>query len=105
MQAAIAIARRHLLLILALLPAIPAGAGWNALPAPGVPEATAFRDWRGLETSRLIADDSGALYLYLGDTLYRGRNHGADWSVLTTCPYGNVSPVYRPILMYRDDWL
>ncbi|MBW8889790.1 MAG: hypothetical protein JF616_18685 [Fibrobacteres bacterium] len=105
MKNAFAPARIRLALIQALLLAIPAGAGWTALAAPNIPEATAFRDWRGLETSRLIADDSGALYLYLGDTLYQGRNRGEDWSVLTTCPYGEASPVYRPILLYRDDWL
>jgi hypothetical protein len=107
MKASLALARRHLLLVQAFLLAIPASAGWTALPAPGIPEATAFRDWRGLETSRLIADDSGALYLYLGDTLYRGRKGGADWSVVTTCPFAfdDGSPVFRPILTNRDDWL
>lgn len=98
-------ARRLSALALVLFFALPARAGWTVLPAPPIPEGTPLRDFRGMETHRLIADDSGALYLYLGDTLYRGREGGAAWSALAACPYGDESPVFRPLLLNQEDWI
>jgi hypothetical protein len=108
MKTAIACARRHLALTQVFFLAIPASGGWTALPAPRIPAATALLDHRGMESSRLLADDSGALYLYLGDTLYRGQDRGIDWKPVLSVPavaYGDSERVYRPILIGRGDWL
>jgi hypothetical protein len=105
MKTALALATFHLALAQAFLLAIPARAGWNALPSPRIPATTTFRDWRGMETSRFLAGDSGELYLYVGDTLYRGRERGAEWEAIIDCPYADRERIYTPLLITRGDWL